>query len=213
MIETAVIQNSALEKLISIHPSLRMLVTLRELRANELLHRFQIYFPTTAVAAAVSDAEGFDLALVHRDECTWMAPYNVTFWTRTPGYAYSIPRLALRVPELQHVLSTCAAELHCRAIDTLTYRLHHSISCQVAHYLTSFHANDLSITQQVIANALGVRREGVTECIGDFVRRGLLSHSRSRISILDFEALLKLVFPEAWSGKESAASTESEGAL
>jgi len=41
------------------------------------------------------------------------------------------------------------------------------------------------MTQELIANMLGVRREGVTEAAGNLQRAGLISHQRGRITVLD----------------------------
>ena len=46
-------------------------------------------------------------------------------------------------------------------------------------------APDLKMTQELIANMLGVRREGVTEAAGKLQRAGLIRYSRGRISVLD----------------------------
>jgi Mn-dependent DtxR family transcriptional regulator len=41
------------------------------------------------------------------------------------------------------------------------------------------------MTQELIANMLGVRREGVTEAAGQLQRAGLIQYSRGRITVLD----------------------------
>ena len=45
--------------------------------------------------------------------------------------------------------------------------------------------NELSMTQELIANMLGVRREGVTEAAGKLQRAGLIRYSRGQITVLD----------------------------
>jgi hypothetical protein len=45
--------------------------------------------------------------------------------------------------------------------------------------------NELTMTQELIANMLGVRREGVTEAAGKLQARGLINYSRGRITVLD----------------------------
>jgi CRP-like cAMP-binding protein len=46
-------------------------------------------------------------------------------------------------------------------------------------------SNVLSMTQELIANMLGVRREGVTEAAGHLQQAGLIKYSRGRITVLD----------------------------
>jgi Mn-dependent DtxR family transcriptional regulator len=45
--------------------------------------------------------------------------------------------------------------------------------------------NELTMTQELIANMLGVRREGVTEAAGHLQQAGLIQYSRGRITVLD----------------------------
>jgi len=46
-------------------------------------------------------------------------------------------------------------------------------------------SNELAMTQELIANMLGVRREGVTEAAGELQRAGLIRYSRGHIMVLD----------------------------
>ncbi len=46
-------------------------------------------------------------------------------------------------------------------------------------------SNELTMTQELIANMLGVRREGVTEAAGNLQRAGLIHYSRGHITVLD----------------------------
>ena len=46
-------------------------------------------------------------------------------------------------------------------------------------------SNELIMTQELIANMLGVRREGVTEAAGNVQRAGLIEYHRGRITLLD----------------------------
>jgi Mn-dependent DtxR family transcriptional regulator len=51
--------------------------------------------------------------------------------------------------------------------------------------------NNLTMTQELIANMLGVRREGVTEAAGKLQTAGLISYSRGKITVLDRPRLEK----------------------
>jgi Mn-dependent DtxR family transcriptional regulator len=50
-------------------------------------------------------------------------------------------------------------------------------------------SNELSMTQELIANMLGVRREGVTEAAGKLQTAGLIQYNRGHINVLDRKKL------------------------
>jgi len=52
--------------------------------------------------------------------------------------------------------------------------------------------DELSMTQELIANMLGVRREGVTEAAGKLQKAGLITYTRGRIKVIDRPSLEKL---------------------
>jgi CRP-like cAMP-binding protein len=53
-------------------------------------------------------------------------------------------------------------------------------------------SNELTMTHELIANMLGVRREGVTAAVGKLQALGVISHSRGHITVLDRAALERL---------------------
>ena len=55
--------------------------------------------------------------------------------------------------------------------------------------LDRLHGNELAMTQELIANMLGVRREGVTEAAMKLQRAGLIKYSRGHITVLDRPSL------------------------
>jgi hypothetical protein len=66
---------------------------------------------------------------------------------------------------------------------------HHKLEQQLARWLLFFldrsPTNELAITHQVIANSLGVRREGVTEAVGKLRDLGVIEHSRGHTRVVD----------------------------
>jgi CRP-like cAMP-binding protein len=66
---------------------------------------------------------------------------------------------------------------------------HHSLDQQLCRWILSYldrmPSNELNATQELIANLLGVRREGVTEAAGKLQRAGLIHYIRGRIQVLD----------------------------
>ena len=74
---------------------------------------------------------------------------------------------------------------------------HHSVEQQLCRWLLlsldRLSSNSLVMTQELIANMLGVRREGVSEAAGKLQRAGLIRYSRGRIEVLDRPGLEKAV--------------------
>jgi Mn-dependent DtxR family transcriptional regulator len=70
---------------------------------------------------------------------------------------------------------------------------HHSLDQQLCRWLLlsldRLKSDELVMTQELIANMLGVRREGVTEAAGNLQRDGLIRYRRGRIAVLDRKGL------------------------
>jgi CRP-like cAMP-binding protein len=77
--------------------------------------------------------------------------------------------------------------------QTAACNRHHSLNKQLCRWLLieidRTTTNQLQVTQQLIADMLGVRREGVTEAAGKLHDAGLIHHSRGCIKVLDREGL------------------------
>lgn len=77
--------------------------------------------------------------------------------------------------------------------QTAVCNRHHSIDQQLCRWLLlsldRLPDNKLTMTQELIANMLGVRREGVTEAAGKLQRLGIIDYSRGHITVLDRPAL------------------------
>lgn len=73
--------------------------------------------------------------------------------------------------------------------QTAVCNRHHSLDQQLCRWLLlsldRLHGNDLVMTQDLIANMLGVRREGVTQAAGNLQDAGLISYRRGHIRVLD----------------------------
>jgi Mn-dependent DtxR family transcriptional regulator len=73
--------------------------------------------------------------------------------------------------------------------QTAVCNRHHSIDQQLCRWLLlsldRLTSNKLTMTQELIANMLGVRREGVTEAAGKLQQAGLIHYSRGQITVLD----------------------------
>lgn len=91
--------------------------------------------------------------------------------------------------ELQALLLRYTQALITQMSQTAVCNRHHSVEQQLCRWLLlsldRLSSNELTMTQELIANMLGVRREGVTEAAGKLQTRGLIHYSRGRITVLD----------------------------
>jgi CRP-like cAMP-binding protein len=81
--------------------------------------------------------------------------------------------------------------------QTAVCNRHHSVDQQLCRWLLlsldRLPGNKLVMTQELIANMLGVRREGVTEAAGKLQDEGLIEYSRGKITVVDRAKLEKRV--------------------
>jgi CRP-like cAMP-binding protein len=90
---------------------------------------------------------------------------------------------------MQVILLRYTQALITQISQTAVCNLHHSVDQQLCRWLLlsldRLPSNQLQMTQELIANMLGVRRQGVTESAGKLERLGLISYSRGLITVLD----------------------------
>jgi CRP-like cAMP-binding protein len=90
---------------------------------------------------------------------------------------------------LQLLLLRFTQALITQMTQTAVCNRHHSVDQQLCRWLLlsldRLPASDLVMTQELIANMLGVRREGVTEAAGKLQADGLIEYTRGRIRVLD----------------------------
>jgi CRP-like cAMP-binding protein len=117
------------------------------------------------------------------------------------GHAFQLPRQALmaefnRREEAQKMLLRYTQSLITQIAQTAACNRHHSINQQLCRWLLlcldRVPDNRLIMTQELIANMLGVRREGVTEAAGKLQRKGVIKYHRGEISVLDRPGLENL---------------------
>jgi hypothetical protein len=99
-----------------------------------------------------------------------------------PAYTYS-------GQDLQHLLLRYTQALITQMAQTAVCNRHHSVEQQLCRWLLlsmdRLPSNELTMTQELIANMLGDRREGVTEAAGHLQRAGLINYSCGKIAVLD----------------------------
>ena len=80
--------------------------------------------------------------------------------------------------------------------QTAVCNRHHTIDQQICRWLLlsldRLPSNELNMTQELIANMLGVRREGVTEAAGKLHKLGVIEYSRGHMKVLDHHKLEEL---------------------
>jgi CRP-like cAMP-binding protein len=94
-----------------------------------------------------------------------------------------------RYGPLMHLLLRYTQALITQMAQTAVCNRHHSVDQQLCRWLLlsldRLASNELIMTQELIANMLGVRREGVTEAAGQLQAAGLVEYRRGRITVLD----------------------------
>jgi CRP-like cAMP-binding protein len=98
--------------------------------------------------------------------------------------------------EFQNLLLRYTQALITQMSQTAVCNRHHTIDQQLCRWLLlsldRLPDNRLTMTQELIANMLGVRREGVTEAAGKLQRAGVIHYSRGQITVLDRPKLEQL---------------------
>ncbi|MEX0958575.1 MAG: Crp/Fnr family transcriptional regulator [Burkholderiales bacterium] len=113
---------------------------------------------------------------------------------QSAGHAYRLRADFLmrefeRGGELQHKLLRFTQALITQMAQTAVCNRHHTVEQQLCRWLLlsldRLPSNKLAMTQELIANMLGVRREGVTEAAGHLQEAGLIDYRRGHIAVLD----------------------------
>jgi CRP-like cAMP-binding protein len=113
---------------------------------------------------------------------------------QSAGHAYRLDGQLLkdefhRCGALQLLLLRYTQSLITQMAQTAVCNRHHSVDQQLCRWLLlsldRLTSNDLVMTQELIANMLGVRREGVTEAAGRLQKLGVIRYRRGHITVLD----------------------------
>jgi CRP-like cAMP-binding protein len=166
-------------------------------------HTRHVYFPTTAIVSllhVMENGASGEIAVVGREGIVGISLFmgGETMPSRavvqSGGLAYRMQGSVLtaefnRSGALQHLLLRYTLALFAQMAQTAVCNRHHTIDQQLCRWLLlsldRLPSNVLSMTQELIANMLGVRREGVTEAAGELQKAGLITYSRGRITVID----------------------------
>jgi len=162
-----------------------------------------VYFPTDSIVSllyVMQDGSSAEIAVVGKEGMVGIALFMGGETTpsravvQSAGYAYRITGERLKKEfeaggALQHLLLRFTQALITQMAQTAVCNRHHSVEQQLCRWLLlsidRLPSNELTMTQGLIANMLGVRREGVTEAAGKLQEAGLIRYSRGKISVLD----------------------------
>jgi CRP-like cAMP-binding protein len=162
-----------------------------------------VYFPTTCIVSLLymlADGASAEIAVVGNEGITGVALFMGGETTpsrsvvQSAGYAFQLPGAALkeefnRAGAAQHILLRYTQALITQMAQTAVCNRHHSLDQQLCRWLLlsldRLASNKLVMTQELIANMLGVRREGVTEAAGNLQKAGLIKYSRGRITVIN----------------------------
>lgn len=162
-----------------------------------------VYFPTTAIVSllyVMENGASAEIAVVGNEGVVGIAlflggetmPNRAVVQSAGHGYRLKGQDLKLefdRSGALQHLLLRYTLALLSQMAQTAVCNRHHSVDQQLCRWLLlsldRLPSNELCMTQELIANMLGVRREGVTEAAGKLQSAGLIHYSRGRIEVLD----------------------------
>jgi hypothetical protein len=94
-----------------------------------------------------------------------------------------------RYGDMNNLLLRYTQSIITQTAQTAVCNRHHSIEQRLCRWLLltldRLHGNQVALTQEFIAEMLGVRREGVTEAAGKLQKMGVIEYSRGRINVLD----------------------------
>ena len=162
-----------------------------------------VYFPTTAIVSllyVMEDGASAEIAIVGNEGILGIALFMGGETTpsravvQSAGYGYRMKAQLLKDEFGQfgpflHLLLRYTQALITQMAQTAVCNRHHSVDQQLCRWLLlsldRLASSELSMTQELIANMLGVRREGVTEAAGKLQGAGLIHYRRGKITVLD----------------------------
>lgn len=169
------------------------------------------YFPTDSIVSllyVMENGASAEISVVGNEGLIGIAVF-MGGGGRTPsrgivqsaGHAYRLLARRLedefnRHGDLQQLMLRYTQALITQMAQTAVCNRHHTIDQQLCRWLLlsldRLPTNKLTMTQELIANMLGVRREGVTEAAGKLQKLGVIEYSRGRITVLDRPKLEQL---------------------
>ncbi len=169
-----------------------------------------VYFPTDSIISLLYEMENgssAEISVVGNEGLVGIALFMGGESTpsraivQSAGSAYRLPGQKIKDEFNRHgdvllLLLRYTQSLITQMAQTAVCNRHHSIDQQLCRWLLlsldRLPSNQLTMTQELIANMLGVRREGVTEAAGKLQLLGVIEYSRGHITVLDRPRLEQL---------------------
>jgi len=162
-----------------------------------------VYFPTSSIVSllyVMEDGASAEIAIVGNEGILGISlfmggestPSRAVVQSAGQGFRLKAQLLKDefgRFGPTMHLLLRYTQALITQMAQTAVCNRHHSVDQQLCRWLLlsldRLQSNDLLMTQELIANMLGVRREGVTEAAGRLQRAGLIRYQRGAITVID----------------------------
>jgi CRP-like cAMP-binding protein len=162
-----------------------------------------VYFPTTSIISllyVMEDGASAEIAVVGHEGIVGISlfmggestPSRAVVQSAGKGFRLNASLMLQefnRAGPVLHLLLRYTQALITQMSQTAVCNRHHSLDQQLCRWLLlsldRLQSNELVMTQELIANMLGVRREGVTEAAGDLQNAGLIRYRRGHITVLD----------------------------
>ena len=170
-----------------------------------------VYFPTTCIVSllyVLENGASAEIAVVGNEGILGISlfmggettPSRGVVQSAGFGYRLQAPLLKQefdRAGPVLRLLLRYTQALITQMTQTAVCNRHHTVEQQLCRWLLlsidRLSSNSLRMTQELIANMLGVRREGVTEAAGNLQRAGLIRYNRGRIDVINRPELEKAV--------------------
>ena len=168
-----------------------------------------VYFPTNSIISllyVMENGSSAEIAVVGNEGILGISLFmggettSSRALVQSAGHAYRLKAQLLkdefnRGGPVQRLLLRYTQALITQMAQTAVCNRHHSVEQQLCRWLLlsldRLACDELTMTQELIANMLGVRREGVTDAAGKLQRDGLINYSRGHITVLDRPKLEK----------------------
>ncbi|MGZ5111239.1 MAG: Crp/Fnr family transcriptional regulator [Usitatibacter sp.] len=162
-----------------------------------------VYFPTTSIVSllyVLENGASAEIAVVGNDGVVGISIFMGGETTpsravvQSAGWAYRLPGAVMKEEftcggAMQHLMLRYTQSLITQMAQTAVCNRHHTVDQQLCRWLLlsidRLAAPELTMTQELIANMLGVRREGVTEAAGKLQKAGVIRYQRGHINVLD----------------------------